>query len=427
MINRPILLTALIPLFVFSIGYGQQTGLRGRVVGKDNKPVQGAEVKLIVAEESRTTDWEGRFFFEMKTSTRTLPSGPAVSAVSFHNGTLSFNVSGNQGTIHIEVFDKKGQRVKRVIKEGVGEGTYRINILPDNPAVMMYIVKLRIGTGTDVYKVINIGNRTASLPGKGARPVEVSLKRSAASTKVIDTLEVSKDGYATARIDILTYAAELSDIVLKSEEGLPPVVNGKMAKTTRYWDCCKPHCGWHSNMKMCDINNQELNNQGAASGCEGGPAFQCWDYAPFEINGKVSYGWAAFNNPGTQCGDCFQLDFQGTLTGKQMIVQIINIGNGGNDAFDLLIPGGGVGMLNGCSRQWNNAPLGQQYGGFHSTCGNNAGCIRSMCQAAFGDKADLMRGCEWYLTWFNMTSNPQALYAKVSCPQKIKDISRIGN
>jgi hypothetical protein len=180
-------------------------------------------------------------------------------------------------------------------------------------------------------------------------------------------------------------------------------------------------------MKMCDIDGKELNDKGAQSGCSNGTSFQCWDYAPIEIGNKVSYGWAAFNNSGTQCGDCFQLDFQGGLSGKQMIVQIINIGDGGTDAFDLLIPGGGVGALNGCSRQWGNAPLGVQYGGFHSTCGNNAGCIRNMCQQAFGNKADLMRGCEWYINWFNMTSNPEVVYMKVPCPQKIKDISRIGN
>ncbi|MBN1130689.1 MAG: hypothetical protein JXA71_17000 [Chitinispirillaceae bacterium] len=418
-------------LFIFSTGYGQETGLKGRVVDKDNKPIQGAQVRLITVKKSQTTDWEGKFFFEMKTSTRFLPAGPAVTAISFRNGTLSFDVPGNQRKVYVEVFDKKGQRVSKVTKEGAGEGAYQITILPDNVPVMMYIVKVQIGRTSGIYKFINLGNRTGALPGKEVRQEGVLPERSAAMSKVIDTLEVKKDGYQTAYITILSYTTNLPDIVLKSnaasEEGLPPVVNGRMASTTRYWDCCKPHCGWHSNMRICDINDNDLNDRNAASGCEGGPAFQCWDYAPIEINSKVSYGWAAFNNQGTQCGDCFQLDFQGALEGKQMIVQIINIGNGGTDAFDLLIPGGGVGALNGCSRQWGNAPLGQQYGGFHSTCGNNADCIRKMCQQAFGNKEDLMRGCEWYLTWFKMTSNPKAMYMKVSCPQKIKDISRIGN
>ena len=431
MIKKTLTFAVLILLFIFLTGYGQETGLRGRVVDNDKKPVQGAVVKLITLKESQTTDGSGNFFFQMKTSTLTIPASPILTAISFRNGIFSFNVSGNQRKIRIEVFDKKGQRVNKVIKEGIGEGTYHINILPDNLPVMMYVVKLQIGSSSGVYKVINLTNRTSTLQGSGLRPEKSLLKRSAGGSKPIDTLEAGKDGYQTARTTILSYMTSLPDIVLKSNAsdtaGLPPVVNGKSASTTRYWDCCKPHCGWHSNMRMCDIDGKTFQDQGAKSGCEGGPSFQCWDYAPIEINSKVSYGWAAFNNQGTQCGDCYQLDFQGALSGKQMIVQVINIGNGGNDAFDLLIPGGGVGALNGCSRQWNNAPLGAQYGGFHSTCGDNATCIRNMCDKAFGNKPDLMRGCDWYLNWFKMTNNPQVKYAKVSCPQKIKDISGIGN
>jgi hypothetical protein len=179
-------------------------------------------------------------------------------------------------------------------------------------------------------------------------------------------------------------------------------------------------------MKMCDINGNPINDRNARSGCEGGPAFQCMDYAPIEINSKVSYGWAAFNNPGTNCGDCFQLDFQGELSGKQMIVQVINIGDGGQNAFDLLIPGGGVGALDGCSRQWNTQQLGLRYGGFRAVCADGD-CVRNMCQQAFGNRPDLMRGCDWYIEWFKMADNPKVVFKKVSCPQEIKNISQIGN
>jgi hypothetical protein len=416
----------LILLFIFSTGYGQKTGLKGRVVGEDNKPIQNAQVKLISAVKSQTTDSAGNFFFEMKTSIRILPAGPVLTAISFHNGILSFNVSENQQEVHIEVFDNKGQRVNKVIHEGIGKGTYSIEILQNILPAAIYFVKLQIGNRSCVFNVINLKNRACSLPGKEPYIGSSLLKRSAGGSKAIDTLGVSKDNYQAAQITINSYVTDLPDIVLKSKE-LPPIVNGKSARTTRYWDCCKPACGWNSNMRMCDITGKDINDKNAKSGCEGGPAFQCLDYAPIEINNKISYAWAAFNNSGTQCGDCFQLALQGALNGKQLIVQVINIGNGGNDAFDLLIPGGGVGALNGCPRQWNNAPLGTQYGGFRSTCGNNKDCILGMCQKAFGEKADLMRGCNWYLNWFQMADNPGVSYMKVSCPKEIKDISRIGN
>jgi hypothetical protein len=50
-----------------------------------------------------------------------------------------------------------------------------------------------------------------------------------------------------------------------------------------------------------------------------------------------------------------------------------------------------------------------------------------MCDKAFGNRPDLMRGCNWFLNWFQMADNPKVVFKKVTCPQKIKDISRIGN
>ena len=94
MIKKPVTFAIVILLAVFSTGYGQDSGLRGRVVDKDSKPVQGALVRLIIAKNSQTTDWGGNFFFEMKTLARIIQTGPVLTAISFCSGILSFNVSG---------------------------------------------------------------------------------------------------------------------------------------------------------------------------------------------------------------------------------------------------------------------------------------------------------------------------------------------
>lgn len=417
---------ALISMFIISPGYSQKVYLKGRVVDKDYKAIQGAQVKIIKANKTQSTDWEGKFSIEMDITS--VQANQISDMVTFHNGILSYNVSKSQQQIHIEIFNIKGQKVSSILQEISGKGTFNSKILPEALSAAIYFVKMRVGNNRGVFRVMSFKNQVLSLSDQADKSF---INETAAASQFIDSLEVSKNDYKTVKQGISSYSTQLPDIVLQSnstnDQGLPPVVNGQKAKTTRYWDCCKPHCGWHSNMKMCDINGSPINDRNAKSGCEGGPAFQCMDYAPIEVNSKVSYGWAAFNNGGTQCGDCFQLDFQGALSGKQMIVQVINIGDGGTNAFDLLIPGGGVGALNGCSRQWNNAPLGVQYGGFRATCGANEGCIRNMCQQAFGNRADLMRGCNWYLEWFNMADNPEVMFAKVQCPQAIKNISQIGN
>ena len=59
-----------------------------------------------------------------------------------------------------------------------------------------------------------------------------------------------------------------------------------------------------------------------------------------------------------------------------MIVQATNIGA---DVFsgqmDLMIPGGGVGLFNGCTRQWGHHDLDATYGGFLSKCQNEHGAV----------------------------------------------------
>ncbi len=230
---------------------------------------------------------------------------------------------------------------------------------------------------------------------------------------------------------------------------LSPVNGGSMGYTTRFWDCCKPHCGWpeHANspMKICSRDDQVINNPDEGSACDGGGAHTCHNLAPWAVNENVSYGYAATPVEGDICGKCYQLDFQGggdegsnAIAGKKMIVQAINVGHdvqGGQ--FDLLIPGGGVGAFNACSSQWgvSNEELGEQYGGFLSKCFNEIGhdaenqalkeCVRRQCDSVFGSRglSDLEAGCNWFVDWLHAANNPRIAYQEVECPSELQNLS----
>lgn len=220
---------------------------------------------------------------------------------------------------------------------------------------------------------------------------------------------------------------------------LPDIQGGTNGWATRYWDCCKPSCSWTANasnpVDSCDINDNNIGaDDGASNGCQGGPAFTCHNWAPWAKSNTVSYGFAAYN--GAPCGTCFQVQFEGTshngqatpgIAGKQMVVQVTNIGGIEANQFDILIPGGGLGDFNGCSAQWgiseSEQETGTRFGGFRSSCGADANCIRGMCENAFGDSPDLMAGCEWYIEWFQMADNPNLKYQQIECPQEIRERS----
>ena len=105
-----------------------------------------------------------------------------------------------------------------------------------------------------------------------------------------------------------------------------------------------------------------------------------------------------------------------------MIVQIVNIGNIGANHFDILIPGGGVGVMQqGCPTQFPGKDLGATNGGFGITCNYDANCIRQKCEAAFS--GDMLKGCLWYADWFGASDNPNVKFGKVDCPQALRDRS----
>ncbi|KAI0453494.1 glycoside hydrolase family 45 protein [Xylaria acuta] len=195
--------------------------------------------------------------------------------------------------------------------------------------------------------------------------------------------------------------------------------------TTRYWDCCKPSCSWSgkapvsSPARTCDASNNPLADVDAKSGCDGGNAYACTNYSPWAVNDRLAYGFAATaiggGSESSWCCACYQLDFtSGPVAGKSMIVQSTNTGGDlGNNHFDLLMPGGGVGLFDGCRSEFGQSLPGQQYGGVGS---------RGECDAS-NMPASLRAGCYWRFDWFQNADNPSVNFKQVACPAELTAIS----
>jgi hypothetical protein len=121
-------------------------------------------------------------------------------------------------------------------------------------------------------------------------------------------------------------------------------------KTTRYWDCCKPSCGWSKKTNSgkyigtCDKSDNPLSSADTKSGCDnGGSAYMCSNQSPWAVNETLAYGWAAVNiagsNEATWCCACYELTFTSApLVGKKLIVQASNTGGDLNsNQFDLAV------------------------------------------------------------------------------------------
>jgi len=206
----------------------------------------------------------------------------------------------------------------------------------------------------------------------------------------------------------------------------PAPSNGvRSGNTTRYWDCCKPSCSWSgkapvsSPVKTCDKSGVNPLTADARSGCDGGNAFVCNTQQPFVVSSKLAYGFAAAVISGqseyNSCCACYELTFtSGPVKGQKMVVQVTNTGADlGENHFDLQIPGGGVGIFNGCKPQWNfpDNVWGAQYGGVRSL----ADCSKLPPQ--------IQDGCKFRFGWFKNADNPTMTFVPVTCPAEITNRS----
>jgi hypothetical protein len=232
-------------------------------------------------------------------------------------------------------------------------------------------------------------------------------------------------------------------------------LQGTKGYTTRFWDCCKPHCAWESNvpsgmspLRTCNIDGVSLSSDPYdQSGCTDGSSYMCYKYIPWAVNSTLSYGFGATSH-GDVCGKCFELQFTGegyhganpgaaAIAGKRMIIQAINVGHdveGGQ--VDIMVPGGGVGAYNGCSDQWGipNDQLGAQYGGLLTACQDIYGhqdhtalknCLKSKNDELFRSRGltQMAEGLDWFIDWFEAADNPVIVYSEVSCPRELVNIS----
>jgi len=199
------------------------------------------------------------------------------------------------------------------------------------------------------------------------------------------------------------------------------------AKTTQYWDACKPSCGWSGKgglrASSCNITGGGKAKNDDASACSNGNSYTCMDQAPRKV-GNVSFGYAAINMG--DCGDCYQLDFP---NGHVMVVMKSNIGNlNEGAAFDIMIPGGGAGDFDALTKQVQNSgvsnpDMGSRYGGFRLACNNSVSCVKQKCDATFKNLPDLRAGCNWYADNLGNSNasfdNPTVKYKKVTCPSEL--------
>lgn len=134
-----------------------------------------------------------------------------------------------------------------------------------------------------------------------------------------------------------TFTVLLFALTFSCVDAVSDLFGPSTAVTSRYWDCCKPSCGWadkasfvdKSPVQSCDKNTNPLLDNSQGTGCNGGNAFGCASNSPWAVNDTFSYGFVGTylvgGDESSWCCSCYQLNFtSGAVKGKSMIVQASN-------------------------------------------------------------------------------------------------------
>ena len=294
-----------------------------------------------------------------------------------------------------------------------------------------------------------IESSSAPLPSSSSVASSSSAKSSSSSAK--SSSSSAKSSSSSAKSSSSSKPAGCPNIQVKN--------GGRSGSgwATRYWDCCKPHCSVQDNTsyhsRQCTNKGKtESTDWGAGSACNGGPMMACTSQIPFTVDGcdDIAFAFAAVPAAdGGSCGKCYQLTFTGkgkyvgnadgaqgdqnteAIKGKKLIIMATNIGGDVKQGqFDIMIPGGGVGMFNGCgSMGWGNQ--GKQYGGLLSDCEEEVGyqgnllkkrteCLTSKCNSVFSNDNEAKQGCLFLANWMQAAGNPMHNYVEVECPEVLK-------
>ena len=250
---------------------------------------------------------------------------------------------------------------------------------------------------------------------------------------------------SSASVKSSSSAAKSSSSNSGSSYQIKYVNGGKSGEgyATRYWDCCKPHCAWPEHggsASTCDAQGNKIGDKSATSMCDGGNAGICKSQFPIIVNDTLAFAFAATPGGENNCGKCFDLVFQGKgkynndrqakIKGKHLIVMSNNVGyDVAGGQFDVMIPGGGYGIFNGCPNKMGWGSQGSQYGGLLDECEKETGynsnkyqsCLTEKCNKSFSSDAAAKEGCLFLATWMNAAGNPMLNYREVECPKELTD------
>jgi hypothetical protein len=375
--NPCILLFALGVLFS---SYSQT--LSGRVIDEKGVGIEGASVKLANAGLSVTSGANGAWSITVSSGIEPAVRKWLLPAPTIKGATLYFAVIDKDEQVTIGVYALSGKLMNHEVNRKLAPGFYSLNPLeqPLNPAI--YVIQFRIGNKTTCFKLLVKDRQDksgVSLLNKTNTAAEGLEKRMV----VMDTVKVSKAGYAPAAVPISSYESGPLTITLNT---LVPAyyLNPPNPCYNRFYvDSCIPgdpqsKCGGNCSVANACSPPEDPSKANLPKTfiC---PRFMLYSTEMLQAakDDAALYGWGNADDPPfnygvvghdpdvgglddvqSSCCQCYQIIYVTPEPSspqppdlpypKSLVVQSFNTAAGGPKGFDLFMGAGGYGAFNSC-------------------------------------------------------------------------------
>jgi hypothetical protein len=191
-------------LLLIGLAVNAQTiNLRGVVTNQAGKPVSKAIVTLVTQGLKDTTGTDGAYSITRSTAVKLPLLMPEAEQISLSNGILEFSLT-HPSPVKVEIFDVKGNLLKKELSQDATAGIYRLNITENTLAAKVLIIHASIGQHVTTFRYLPLQNGKFTVntsvknPGSGGGKL-------AKVAAVNDTLKAAATGYTTKAVSISSY------------------------------------------------------------------------------------------------------------------------------------------------------------------------------------------------------------------------------
>jgi hypothetical protein len=193
----------------------QTINLQGVVSNAGGQPINNAVVTLVLQKMKDTTGTDGKYSFTRSVAVKLPDLVPQTEEISMNRGILQFTLN-NSSPVTVELYDVKGNLLKKEQLRNAAAGIYRFNIAENCMATNLLIIKASIGEREVSFPFITLSGGSYALNPSDAlasSSIGNGLTKTAA---VLDTLTVTASGFKTKTLAITSYENQQQNISLDS-------------------------------------------------------------------------------------------------------------------------------------------------------------------------------------------------------------------